>query len=212
VGGDRAPALDDRRVDKDVQQEIKRFANKNGVLRDLAEAVVENPDGIIRDVIFPVVDEGTLRELIIDLRATSRTYRRQVQTVMRRSYGHHYRRMVPPVLHVLHFESNNAVYRPLIEALDLVRRYDGNESSYYDLDDTVPLDGVVPQAWRELVIDRIRGRSRVHRISYEICVLQALRERVRCKEVWIRGANLHRSPVISLGSDIEHQWCAKNLP
>jgi hypothetical protein len=121
----------DRRVDKDVRQEIKRFANKNGILRQLAEAVVEHPDAIVRDVIFPIVDETTLRELIADLRATSRAYRRQVQTVMRRSYGHHYRRMVPPLLQVLTFRSNNALHRPLIEALDLITRHAGSEDSHY---------------------------------------------------------------------------------
>jgi len=196
----------DRRVDKEVRQEITRFANKNGILRQLAETVVENPDAIIRDVIFPIVDEATLRELIADLRATSRAYRRQVQTVMRRSYGHHYRRMVPPLLQVLTFRSNNALYRPLIQALDLITRYAGNEDSYYDPDDTVPLDGVVPQAWRELVVEKERnGTIRIHRISYEICVLQALREQLRCKEIWVVGSNRYRNPDDDLPQDFETQ-------
>jgi len=147
----------DWRVDKDVRQEIKRFANKNGMLRQLAEAVVEHPDGIIREVIFPIVDEATLHELIADLRATSRAYRRQVQTVMRRSYGHHYRRMVPPLLQALTFRSNNAIHRPLIQALELLRRYDGKDSSHYDADDAVPIDGVVPNVWRDLVVEKERN-------------------------------------------------------
>lgn len=196
----------DRRVDKDVRQEIKRFANKNGMLRQLAEAVVEHPDGIIREVIFPIVDESTLHELIADLRATSRAYRRQVQTVMRRSYGHHYRRMVPPLLQVLTFRSNNVIHRPLIHALDLLRRYDGNDASHYDPDDVVPIDGVVPNVWRDLVVEKERnGTSRVHRISYEICVLEALREQLRCKELWGVGADRYRNPDDDLPQDFETQ-------
>ena len=38
------------------------------------------------------------------------------------------------------------------------------------------------------------GRPRINRINYEICVLQALREGVRCKEIWIEGADRYRNP------------------
>jgi len=196
----------ERHVDKTVRQEVTHVANKNGVLGDLTEAVVENPDGIIRDVIFPIVDEATLRALLVDLRTTSRSYRRRVQIVMRRSYGHHYRRMVPPILQMLTFESNNALYRPLITALDLVRRYDGHDVRHYDGDDDVPLDGVVPQGWRDLVVEHDRhGHRHIHRISYEICVLHALREQVRCKEVWVNGANRYRNPDHDLPQDFADQ-------
>ena len=199
----------DRHVDKAVRQEVKHVANKQGVLRDLTEAVVENPDGVIRDVIFPIVDEATLRALLADLRITSRSYRRHVQIVMRHSYGHHYRQMVPPVLQMLTFESNNVLHRPLITALDLVRRYDGRKVRHYDRADDVPLDGVVPQGWRDLVVEQDRhGNPRVHRISYEICVLQALREQVRCKEVWVNGANRYRNPDHDLPQDFAQQRAA----
>ena len=38
--------------------------------------------------------------------------------------------------------------------------------------------------WRDLVIeDAPGGGQRIDRINYEICVLQTLRERLRCKEI-----------------------------
>jgi TnpA family transposase len=39
-----------------------------------------------------------------------------------------------------------------------------------------------------------KGRKRVNRLTYEICVLEALRERLRSKEVWVVGANRYRNP------------------
>ncbi len=39
---------------------------------------------------------------------------------MRRSYSHHYRRMVPPLLQTLCFRSNNVVHQPVIHALRLL--------------------------------------------------------------------------------------------
>jgi hypothetical protein len=54
----------------------------------------------------------------------------------------------------------------------------------------VPLDGVVSGLWRDAVIETdAQGRQRINRITYEICVLQALRVQLRCKEIWVVGAN-----------------------
>jgi hypothetical protein len=40
---------------------------------------------------------------------------------MRSSYGHHYRRMLMPVLDTLRFQSNNTRYRPVVEALAVLK-------------------------------------------------------------------------------------------
>ena len=45
--------------------------------------------------------------------------------------------------------------------------------------------------------------ERINRINYEICVLQALRERLRCKEIWVDGADKYRNPDEDLPSDFE---------
>jgi len=61
--------------------------------------------------------------------------------------------------------------------------------------DEVPLTGIVRPGLWELVVEQDRaGRPRINRINYEICVLQALREGVRCKEIWVEGADRYRNP------------------
>src|SRR3546814_19318182 len=40
-------------------------------------------------------------------------------------------------------------------------------------------------------------------INYEICVLTALRERLRCKEIWVVGADRYRNPDDDLPRDFE---------
>ncbi len=47
------------------------------------------------------------------------------------------------------------------------------------------------------------GNERINRINYEICVLQALRERLCCKEIWVVGANRYRNPDDDLPTDFE---------
>jgi Tn3 transposase DDE domain len=81
----------------------------------------------------------------------------------------------------------------------------------------VPLDGVVRGLWREAVSEKdAQGRLRVNRITYEIWVLEALREQLRCKEIWVVGANRYRNPDEDLPADFEAQralyYQALNLP
>jgi hypothetical protein len=91
----RLGATAERRVERELIGELKRVAGKNTLLCQLAETALAHPDGIIREVLFPVVDEQTLADLVKEFKATGPAYRQQVSTVMRASYSHHYRRVMP---------------------------------------------------------------------------------------------------------------------
>ena len=112
--------------------------------------------------------------------------------------------MVPKLLEALDFRSNNERHRPVMQALELVRRFADTKLRTFPADEDVPLDGVV----RRLVARRRRRErchrpDRVNRVTYEICVLEALRERLRCKEIWVVGANRYRNPDEDLPTDFE---------
>ena len=65
---------------------------------------------------------------------------------------------------------------------------------------------VVRDLWRDVVMETdTQGHPRVNRISYELCVLQALRERLRCKEVWVVGADRYRNPDEDVPTDFTIQ-------
>ena len=53
-------------------------------------------------------------------------------------------------------------------------------------------------AWREAVTDE---QGRVERIPFELCVLKALREALRRREVFVAGANRWRNPEEDLPAD-----------
>lgn len=207
----------ERKVDRELLDDIKRVTGKQNLLFEIADATLGKPDGIVREVVFPVVSEETLRDLVKEWKATGPTYRTTLRTMIRSSYKGHYRRTVPQVLHVLNFQSNNERHRPTIQALDLMKRYAGTKVHTFPVEEEVPLDGVVRGLWREAVIEKdAQGRQRVNRITYEICVLEALREQLRCKEIWVAGANRYRNPDEDLPADFEAQrtpyYQALNLP
>ena len=194
----------ERRVERELLDDLKRVAGKQNLLFDLAGAVLEQPDGIVRDVVFPIVGEQTLHDLVKEAKATGPSYRTTLRTVIRNSYKGHYRRVVPEILQHLEFRSNNAHHRPIIEALDLLKRYAGTRLQTFPAEEPVPIQGIVSGLWREAVVEKDgKGRQRINRITYEICVLEALRDKLRCKEVWVIGANRYRNPDEDLPADFE---------
>ena len=159
---------------------------------------------MVKEVIYPAVGEQTLKNLVREFKATGTAYREKVYTVMRSSYSHHYRRMVPLLLDLLEFRSNNDVHRPVIEALALLKKYADSRERYYAPDETVPLEGIVSPSFSELIlVPNSDGQVKINRINYELAVLQALRDGLRCKEIWVVGANRYRNPEEDLPNDFE---------
>ena len=91
---------------------------KAGILFKVAEAAVDRPDGVVREVIFPVVGEHTFEALVREARAAGTPQSRRVHTAVRASYGSYYRRMMPRLLAALDFRSNNGAHGRLIDALE----------------------------------------------------------------------------------------------
>ncbi|MCL2644848.1 MAG: Tn3 family transposase [Betaproteobacteria bacterium] len=207
----------ERKVERELLEDLKRVTGKQNLLFNLADATLAQPDGVVRDVVFPVVSEQTLHDLVKEWKATGPTYRITLRTVIRNSYQGHYRRMVPSLLAALEFRSNNDRHRPVMDALELVKRYSETKVHTFPVDEDVPLNGVVSGLWRDAVMEKdAAGRDRVNRITYEIAVFEALRERLRCKEIWVVGANRYRNPDDDLPADFEQNresyYQALNLP
>jgi hypothetical protein len=109
--------------------------------------------------------------------------------------------MMPRLLAALDFRSNNGTHRPLLNALEAIRHAEGEGRQYFRVEE-IAVDGVVRPKCRDVVIeDAPGGGHRVNRINYEICVLQTLGERLRCKEVWVAGADRFHNPDEDLPTD-----------
>ncbi len=111
--------------------------------------------------------------------------------------------MPSPLLKALELKCNNTAYRPVMDAIDLLRRYLGQplkEGAFFDAAETVPLDGVVPEQWRATVVD---DKGRVECIPYELCVLVSLPDALRRREIWVVGASRWRNPEDDLPADFE---------
>ncbi|WP_218184321.1 DUF4158 domain-containing protein [Streptomyces sp. PKU-EA00015] len=192
----------ERRVEKQLTAELKRVRGKEGILFRLADAAIGKPEGTVRTVLYPVVGEKTLRDLVAEAKANEKAFKAKVRTTLRSSYSSYYRQMLPPLLQTLGFKCNNTAYRPVMDALALLEKYadvDG-KMRFYDVGDAVPMDGVVRKDWREAVVD---DKGKVERIPYELCVLVALRDAIRRREIYIEGGLRWRNPEDDLPGDFE---------
>lgn len=184
-----------RKVISKIAADIEKVHGKERLLVDIATAAMMTPNGKVADVIFPIAGAAKLKAIIDEHRAKG-TLDVRIQTVMRGSYASHYRRMLPSLLSALNFRSNNEMWRPILDALSLIIRL--NEKGRRYVPASLAPEGSVPRKWRETVIDK-RGRLNV--ISYELCVLAQLRDRIRAKEIWIEGADRYRNPDNDLPED-----------
>ncbi len=191
------------RVIKELVTEFRKVEGKTALLFKMALAADGAPDGRIRDVIFPVVSQKTIKDLANGYRAKNPSFQSRVHHKVRRSFSHHYRRILPVILKTLTFRSNTPACRPLLEAIEILKDGSGRTPRSFACGD-VPLAGVVQPRQRDIVMETgPDGRQRINRLNYEICVLQSLRERLRIKDVWIEGADRYRNPDLDLPQDFE---------
>jgi len=91
----RIGARAEKKVNRELLRDLKRVRGKGRLLYTIAEATVTNPekplrlstsfrDGIVREVIYPVAPEQTLRALVKEFK-TIGDYDQQIQTTMRGS-------------------------------------------------------------------------------------------------------------------------------
>lgn len=196
----------EKKVEKELINDFRRVNGKTNILFQMADAALSNPDGIIKQVLFPVVSEKTLADLVKEFKNTGSAYKQKVYTIMRASYCNHYRRMVPGILSTLEFRSNNEIYQPIIRALEIIKNYYNIGTHYFSHTEDIPIDGVIKPGMMDAVIEKDdKGQEHINRINYEIVTLQSLRDKLRCKEIWVEGADRYRNPDEDLPADFEER-------
>lgn len=197
----RIDVRSEKQLHREWLADLQRVDGKLQILSTVAKAVIESPDGIVREVLFPRVKEETFQHLVAEFDVTGPNLRLLRQAIMQRKFARHYRRMLPLLLETLHFRSDNR-FQPLIAALTLIQRHVNSHHRYFPAEEAIPLEGVVTPAWEEKVCDASAGERKIHRRYYELCVLQKLQRALKCKEVWVEGSYAFRNP----SEDMPRDW------
>lgn len=190
----------ERRIMKEFLGKIHRITGKADLLYRIAEVSLEYPDDVIRNRIYPTVGEETLKSLVQDYKKTGGVYQKKVQWHMRSSYGHHYRRALLSIIKALEFQASTQESQFMI-AINLIQRYVTLKGAYYPRHVAVPINGVIP----DKLLSFVQEGDKINRINYEIVVLDKLRDRLRCKEIWVNRAFQYRNPDEDLPSDFDER-------
>ncbi|MEV6593978.1 DUF4158 domain-containing protein [Streptomyces acidicola] len=201
----RINARAEKKVTEAFVAEFTKVRGKAGLLGKIAASSLGAPEGSVREVVYPAAGgEKTLKDLVAEMKATNAAFARSKREVFKSSYSNHYRAGLMKLLEVLDFRSSNDRHKPVVEALALIERHKDSSTTYLPLGETIPLDGVVRKDWMEFALHTPdKGPQRVIRTVYEACVFQALRDRLRCKEIWVVGADKWRNPDEDLPDDFE---------
>lgn len=67
-------ARSEKKIEKVLLEDFKKVSGKNGLLFRVAEAALSNPDGLVREVVFPVVGEEVLTKVVKEAKSTGAAY------------------------------------------------------------------------------------------------------------------------------------------
>jgi len=189
------------RVDEKVNAAIQKASGKYHRLYDIAKATLAEPQGIVEKVVYPAASRLWLQTLVDEVESNSLTAT-DLKFAIQRSYRSHYRRAMPNVLRRITFRSA-AQDAPILKALRIVIDHMDSKQQRYPGSLDVPITGIVPIGWRGLVLEGSGRGQCVNRVAYEICVLMVLREKLKCREIWVEHARRYRNPEEDLPKDFK---------
>jgi TnpA family transposase len=224
-------------VNKKIITDVKKVNGKFDILYLIAEAALENPKGVIEDEIYPVVNQETLKKLVIELKNKgNRWYQNQVNLKVNSLYSHAHRKVLLQLLNAFTFKTNSPEGLDLLDAIAFIKKHQDSTDTYYPDAAPVPIRKVIPVSWKSMVFEaddlpvttaadatikddgisaddteKLASPIKIHRFNYEVAVLESLREKLRCKLIWIEGAYRYRNPDDDLPADWETSREARYL-
>lgn len=193
-----------KRASAEVVENTQVKDDHDTLLYHIALAALSEPEGLVKAVIYPVANEERLEHLV-DVLGDGTTFRDRLHERLRSAYTRYYHRLLPLILKALEFRSDSATLQPLMRALELLKTYaDKPRQEPYAADVEVPMDGVLSAEWQAAAMTPdAKGEPKIDRATYELGVLRTVREKLRCKELWVVGAKRYRNPDDDLPQDFE---------
>lgn len=194
-----------KRAASEIIATAEESENHDQMLYQIAVAALSDPEGTVQEVIYPVANATQLETVVETLGEGGKSFKERLHAKMRRSYTRYYRRLLPLILKALEFRSDSLNLQPLLAAIKLLKASaEISSTKPYPAETDVPMEGVLSAEWQESVMVAGKGgEPEIDRASYELGVLRTVREKLRCKELWVEGAKRYRNPDDDLPQDFE---------
>ena len=199
----------ERSVDKALALDNKRTKGKMGTLLALAKKSVDNPDGIIKNTIYPDITQERLLEIISDLGEDGQWYRNQVKTKALSLYTHNNRRIVWKLMNVLDFEASSALSSLLkaIQFMAQLNKENGDKVNVFKecFFDPILFKKIVPTHWLPFVSLKTDHptKVRINGCALELALFEQLKTELPVKNIWIKHAFRYRNPEEDMPPDFD---------
>lgn len=195
-------------INKTVLKEVKHINGKFDILYRLASISTQYPQGIIQDKIYPIVSEDMLRDLLTDLDHRGKWYQGEVNLKIHSLYAGGSRQLLLTLLEAFDLRTHLPECKPILAALAFIRENKDLKDVYYPDTEKILIDNVIPSQWSNLVIQPDENHSdkvKIHKIRYEIAVLETFMKQLICKNIWIAGSYRYRDPYHDMPKDFEER-------
>ncbi len=197
-------------VDRALRLDNKRVKGKFGTLLLLAKQSVDNPEGIIKDVIYPEVSQERLAEIVTDLGSDGYWYKNQVKAKALSLYSHNNRRIVWVLINALHFDTGSTLSR-LLKGFDFLREIytEGDDEKVCLLKerlyDPIVFKNLVPEGWHSLIKIKTKHptKFKLNWIALEFALFERLETELPLKNIWIDKAYRYRNSKEDMPSDFD---------
>jgi TnpA family transposase len=174
--------------------------DKDNLLYQMIDISLKNPDGIIKDKIYPGVGGKEKLEKNKQSQKSSRKLARELEYKHLSSlYNHHYRKHF--LLILKHFNLRNHVKSKITDVIGLIINHLEDktfQNEYYP--DNCPV--VVAELLKKEDLEIIRNSDgKFNRLYYELAILSLLVNNLRCKNIWVKGASKYSDPDKHLPQD-----------
>jgi TnpA family transposase len=192
-------------VTRKITAEVKHVGSKYDILHKMAKASLRQPDGIVKNVIYPEVSEEILKNLATELDCRGGWFQHHVYMKMYALYSHARRRALFTAFSLLKIDTHHPKFVDLTKALRFIRdHYDEPDSAWTP--EKLPFLNSLPEYWRERIIKKnSKGGESVCRKSFEMAVFESLYSPLRSKAVWVHDSWRYRHPHKDLPTDFANR-------
>lgn len=197
-------------VDRALKQDNKRVKGKLGTLLLLAKQSVDNPDGVIKETIYPEVSKDRLTQIVDDLGCNEHWYRNQIKIKALSLYSHNNRKLVWVLINALEFDDESGL-SPVLKAIAFLKTMHAESDEekvgllkerFYD---PIVLKNIISDSWQPFV--RIKTthptKIKINWNALELALLDRLKTDLPIKTIWIKNAYRYRNPKEDMPPDFD---------
>ena len=173
----------------DIRKEGIRIKSPRETLYNILVEYRREPHRYMDHVFSSIVSEEAIDNTIEEFKLEGVSFKDREKVNMLKSF-YHYRQIVPILFDLIAFNSNNLNFKPVIEAIELIKKYSRQKIHNYPDTEEVTINELVSSEWNKYVVNN----GKVRRTAYELCLLITLRDKIRCREIWITGSEKYGNP------------------